>query len=423
MDIIFHGGAEQVGRSCIEVVSKETRVLLDAGLWITRHGPEFPTEIKDIQNIDGIIISHAHLDHTGALPLFEHYGIKCKVYANKETKEITKVLLKDSFKISLIEHSHVAYEKRDIGSIIARFEDVPYSEAKEVGSIRFMFLPSGHIPGSASVLLEAEGKKLLYSGDINTKESRLLKEAYTDFSDIDTLIIESTYGNRDHPDRMEEEKRFIKKVRETIARGGIALVPAFAVGRAQEILLLLEENKIEAPVYLDGMGRSIAEIFIENPGYIKDDKAFRKAVEKVRFVKDWKERNDVVKEPCVIITSSGMVNGGPALFYLKKIFRRTDSSIFLTGYQAKGTNGRMLIEEESAFIDGNLIHVDLEIDKFDFSAHSGKKELHEMILEIRPKRIIINHGDKKAMEDLESWCKSLGIETIIAKNDEVIRGG
>jgi len=114
MELIFHGGAGQVGRSCIEVRTNNTRLLLDAGLWITDKGAEFPTEIENIGEIDAVIISHAHLDHTGALPLFEHLGLRCKVFTNNETKTITKVLLKDSFKISRIQHVHVAYEKMDI---------------------------------------------------------------------------------------------------------------------------------------------------------------------------------------------------------------------------------------------------------------------------------------------------------------------
>lgn len=421
MELVFHGGASQVGRSCIELRTKKGKYILDAGLWITPHGPEFPEEINDIDKIDAVFLSHAHLDHVGALPLLEHYGLNCPIYANIETKLITKLLLKDSFKISRIEHSHIAYNKNDIEKVLKFFNNVPFNKLQKINDISFKFFKSGHIPGSASILIETEGKRLVYTGDINLEKSRLLDGADLSYGDVDILITEATYGIKYHDLREDEEERFLNSVVKTLDRGGSVLIPAFAVGRAQEILMILGDKDFSVPIYLDGMARNVCEMIIDNPEFIKDPKKLREVLDKVHFITSVEERDSVLNEKCIIISTSGMVNGGPVLYYLSRIWKNMKNSILLTGYQAEHTNGRMLVENGSAMIDGYLIKVKAEIQKFDFSAHSGRKELEEMILRIKPKKVIVQHGDKEAVQGLGHWIKDQGIEVYTPEIGEIIK--
>ncbi len=416
MELIFHGGAGQVGRSCIEVKTSKSRILLDAGLWITSHGAEFPTDIEKIDEIDAVIISHAHLDHTGALPRLKHQGLRCPIFANIETKKISKILLKDSFKISRIQHAHPGYGKDDIQSVMSQFRDIPFNKIEEFNDIKFKLIPSGHIPGSAAILIECEGERLLYTGDINSTETHLLKGANIQ-EDIDYLIIESTYGDRDHPNRKEQEQTFLNHVEKTIMRGGSVLIPAFAVGRAQELLLMLNDREFDVPIYLDGMARQIAELMSSYPSLVKDSGALRNAIEKCNFIRDRDQRSTILEKQCIIISTSGMVNGGPSLFYLGKLFNSEKNSILLTGYQAEGTNGKMLYDDGTVYIDGNLMHVKADIEKFDFSAHSGMQELHSVVLDLNPKLTIVQHGDKESIEKFAWWIGEQGLKSVVAEID------
>jgi putative mRNA 3-end processing factor len=420
VELIFHGAAEEVGRSCIELRARNSRVLLDAGLWIAEHGTEFPSNIDNIKMIDAVFLSHAHLDHTGSLPLFEHLGINCPIFSNTETKLMTKILLKDSFKISRVEHEHVAYKERDIEKTIGMFHDIRNREPHSYKDLLVTYFDAGHIPGSSSILIKNEGKTLLYTGDINTNETMLLKPADTDYGSVDYMITESTYGNRDHPNREEQKKEFIASIKKTLERGGKALIAAFAVGRAQEILMILDEAKIECPIYIDGMAKSITEIMINHPYSLKNGSALKKAAERAKFLTDDKERSEALSSPCVIISTSGMVNGGPILSYLKKLSMDSKSSIIMTGYQGKNTNGRMLIENGAAYLDGSLTRVKIEVLHYDFSAHSGMKELHDLVMKVKPKTLIIQHGDIDSVREFSEWCRRNNIDTIVAKRDQKI---
>jgi putative mRNA 3-end processing factor len=419
MKLIFHGGASQIGRSCIELITLEGRFLLDAGLWITKEGAEFPTEIKELNKIDAILISHAHLDHTGALPLLEHNGLKCNVYSTKGTKEISNLLLRDSFKISKLNHQHVVYNKCDINKIIDFFKEINFNEKINIKDITFSFYNSGHIPESACILIENKDKKLLYTGDINLNDTRLIKGANLNF-EVDYLITEATYGNREHPSRKEQEDLLKNKVIETIKRNGIALIPAFAVGRAQEIMLILEDLKLNIPIYLDGMAKQVSKMFLEHNDLLKEPTKYKEILNKIEFVESNEQREILIKKPCIIITTSGMVSGGPVMFYLERLFNDNKNSIILTGYQSEETNGRNISEKNYFILDGVEKKINMNILHLDFSAHSGLKELKEMILKLKPRKVIVQHGDKEAIENLCLWIKEQGIIALSPNtNDEI----
>lgn len=401
MRIQFLGAAKEVGRSCIII---DDKYMLDAGLKLTDEGSEYPLEYNT-EKIKAVFIGHAHLDHTGALPLFNHLGLKCSIYCTKMTKLLTKILLRDSFHIGLLEKQHPAYTKDNINNVMSFMQNIRYDKEYAEGDVKFTYIYAGHIPGSASILIEFGGKRILYTGDINFINTELMDGANYALDNIDIMISESTYGDRDHPKREKEEKDFLDKVQETVERGGSVLIPAFSVGRAQEVMLMLRKIRINAPVYLDGMAKEVTDILLDMPEYIKDGNALKNAAKKVEYVRDRKDRENIVRSQGVFITTSGMLEGGPVMDYLKYFYHDEKNSILLTGFQTQHCNGRMLLDEGKIIVDGNVLKVKCEVAKFDFSAHSGRVELIKLINSINPKHLVLQHGDKEAVEALELYFK------------------
>jgi putative mRNA 3-end processing factor len=416
MEIVFHGAAGEVGRSCIAI---DDAFLLDAGLKITEHGTEYPTYL-DVQKIQAVFLSHAHLDHTGALPVFNHAGLKCPVYATLMTKATTEVLLQDSFHIELITHTHPGYGKENILNILQHFHDVEYNELLTISKdLQVQFMDAGHIPGSSSVLLNYKKKKILYTGDMNWQPTLLIDSAkYTVQPDV--MITESTYGDRKHPDRKESETRFIEAIQEVLNKGGSVLLPSFAVGRAQELMILLKNSAVTCPIYLDGMAKKITDLCATNPKYVRSLKDLQEAQKRVQYVMSENDRKHIMHEPCIVITTSGMVTGGPVMDYMKMMFFEPKHGLFLTGYQGEGTNGRLLLQERCAYVDGKKVQWKGRIEQFDFSAHAGQDELVEAVQRMKPKILILNHGDDVALQAFADKVKRIVPKVIIAKIDQKI---
>ncbi|MFP4403402.1 MAG: MBL fold metallo-hydrolase [Candidatus Woesearchaeota archaeon] len=401
MKFEFFGGANEVGRSCIKV---DGRFLLDSGLKITEEGSEYPL-IHDCIDIEAVFLSHAHLDHTGALPLLNKKGLSCPIFCNLMTKETSKILLKDSYKIELINKQFPIYTKENLYSILGYMNIIKNENIYDFKDIKFSFHYSAHIPGSAYVFLEINDKKILYTGDFNTLDTKLLKASKPNFSNIDYMICETTYGDRNHPNRKEEEKKFLDKISKTLKNGGNVLIPAFAVGRAQEIILILASRNFKVPIYLDGMAKKVSNLYKNKSEYISNHEKYCKSLSNVKYVKSWKEREQIAKTQSIIITTSGMLDGGPVIDYLKYFFHNSKNSILLTGYQGDGTNGKLLVDEGRVFIDGNRIKVQCNLEKFDFSAHAGKNEIIELIKKANPKNLFLQHGDREALKSIEDEFK------------------
>ena len=263
MEIIFRGGALEVGRSCIEIKTDKSKILLDCGVKLGKE-IEYPILNDSIRDVDKVFISHAHLDHSGALPLLFHKKVDIPVITTELSKKLIKILLKDMVKIAEMENRNIAYSNHDVKEVMRHTIPLNYHEKKYYKDFSYELFSAGHIPGSASILLEYSNKTVLYTGDIKLRDTRLTKGADLSYikDDIDVLIIESTYGNSIHPDRKAVEKAFIEKIKEVLFRGGIALIPVFAVDRAQEILLILNDYKIDAPIYLDGMAVEVTKLML-----------------------------------------------------------------------------------------------------------------------------------------------------------------
>ncbi|MEA3254609.1 MAG: MBL fold metallo-hydrolase [Candidatus Altiarchaeota archaeon] len=409
----FYGGAREVGRSCILLEHKGYGVLMDCGIKLNPLSyPRLP------DHVDSMILSHAHLDHSGMVPaLYKRDGPP--VYATDLTFEISHLLQRDSMKINKLRKERSVYSSREMRRMQGAEVDVTYGvERKLTDEISFKLLDAGHIPGSASILLQAGEHRVLYTGDIQTNNSRLLKGA-TDIPHADVLLIESTYGDRIHPDRKELEKIFLDTVDETLSRGGTALVPAFAVGRSQEMLLILD--KIDYPVYLDGMSKTVTSLFLQYSGYLRDAEGLQEAANRARWVENNSERKKAVSKPSVIVTTSGMLTGGPVMQYLHHLHRDEKSSILLTGYQVEGTNGRLLMDEDYV-IDpwGNKkLRVDMMKHQFDFSAHAGRRSLEKIVKKVDPGIVIVVHGDEDVSLSFAEWLKESRETYVPSIGDEV----
>ena len=400
MKLKFLGGAGEIGRIAIYVKTRKTKLLLDYGVMLN-HEPGFPMHVPP-KDVDAIILTHAHLDHSGAIPIF-HISDNIPVYGNDLTFELAHVLLSDFIHLS---GYYIPFEYIDVQSMLKSCIHKNYNEEFKIKGAKLKFLNAGHIPGSLQVLIEAERKRILYTGDINTIDTRLLKAAEKDYGELDALIIESTYADQDHPDRIELEKYFISRVREVVEGGGVALIPAFALGRCQEIICILRAYNFEYPVIVDGMAREINRILVRYLEYLRKPDLFLEAVRNVRIIRGKKERKRILREPCVIVSPAGMLKGGPSAFYARRIANDERSAIFLVSFQIPGTPGRELLETGRFPVNSGVKKVKAQVEHFDFSSHAGMSGLHQLIRELKgDPDVYVVHGAEGNCAKLAKWIK------------------
>jgi putative mRNA 3-end processing factor len=390
-------------------------VLLDYGIK-TGDTPAYPLNSMEPKVV---LVSHGHLDHCGAVPNLMYQNPD--VFMTPPTAEFTSMLGKDTLKLAESTLSGVSpFDPDDLQKLARRTNKIDYNVPFKSYGYRICFYDAGHIPGASSIFLESEsGESLFYTGDFNIEETRLVPGA-AEFPEADTLIIESTYFGEDHIPRNETEERFIESVTETVDRGGTALIPAFAIGRTQEILMLLDAHGIRA--YVDGMGRDVYKILKKYPEYLKNpellDRAFGRAVP----VKD-QHRDSILKEPSVIVTTAGMLNGGPVLYYLSRLYKDPKSKVLLTGYQVEGTNGRLALDHGLIETRGDILRLKPKVEQYDFSAHSGDSELKKVVKDFCKKgteRVFVMHGDKT--ESFAQWIsEEIGVDAYSPANGHYFR--
>jgi len=406
MELRFLGACSEVGRSAVALRAGGKCVLMDYGVLLDDE-IGFPAHIP-AKEVDAILLTHAHLDHSGLIPLFYiRNGIP--VHAVEPTFKFSDLLIKDFLHLS---GYYLPYEYVDLKGMMGHAVGHRYSEPFEINGIEVTFLNAGHIPGSCQILIEAEGKRLLYTGDFNTKPSRLLSGADRAPSDLDAIVIESTYANEDHPDREELEKEFVSRCREVVERGGTVLVPAFGVGRSQEVLLILEAHGFDYPVYVDGMALDAIELLAGHPESLRDFELFERAVRNARWINDWRERRLAVKTPSVIISPAGMLKGGAAVFYMESISQDERNAIYLVSFQIPGTPGSILLDKKRFVIKGRERKVLAEVDKFAFSSHCGRSDLETTLSKLDGRaKVFVVHGAEGNCERLASWASGeLGLE-------------
>ena len=235
------------------------------------------------------------------------------------------------------------------------------------------------------------------------------------------MIMESTYADEDHTERQELEKNFVTEVTDVVERGGTVLVPAFGVGRSQEIACVLAAHHFEYPVTIDGMAREASKLMMNYPQYLRDHKLFMTTMHSLDWVEGWRDRRNALKSPGVIISPAGMLKGGPAMFYTSKLGKKAHNAIFLVSYQIPGTPGKELLEKGICVIDGKMRKVKARVKHFDFSSHCGAGELKEAVKRLGGKpKIFVVHGAEGNCEHFAKWIKSdLGLEAVAPRTGDM----
>ena len=243
---------------------------------------------------------------------------------------------------------------------------------------------------------------------MNTEKTSLMIESdIFNFRDIDILITECTYGNREHQDRDKSKEDFLEEIEKTLKKGGSVLLPVFGVGRSQEILMALSKLKSMPEIYIDGMTRKLTPLIFEsNDPYVKDKELLKQMYEKAKIVDDPRKREIIAKKKgVVILTTSGMVQGGPVMSYIPKMLTQSDNSCLFSGFQARGTNGRLILEDKIFYVNHQKHFVKANVKNFDFSAHLGQDQIFKMIEKVMPKNLILQHGDEDAIGEVERYVK------------------
>jgi putative mRNA 3-end processing factor len=406
MDLRFLGGAGEVGRSAILV---DDRLLLDFGL-LAGNPPLYPVDTPDVE---AVVVSHGHLDHAGAVPSLLKGRDPPDIHWTPPTGYFARTLAEDTLKLH--EHSpNCPFTKEEVLRIGEVEQRHGFGEPFEAAGFEVTFFEAGHIPGSAHVLVDDGETRFLYTGDFHTGRGdevasdangheapvsgQRLVSPSTARPDADVVLCESTYANVDHDERRAVERRWAEDVRTTLQQGGSVVVPAFAIGRTQELLLVADAHDVTP--FVDGMGAKITRALKNYPEFVRDPEALRRATSNARFVggdgpgygRDG-QRERIVQNRNVVVTTSGMLSGGPAMTYVPAIRTNPTNRITMTGYQVEGTPGRDLLERGRCELNGRVVPVSAQYDLYDFSAHADREGLREFLGAYKEAEILVNHGD------------------------------
>ncbi|MDW3625279.1 MAG: beta-CASP ribonuclease aCPSF1 [Nitrososphaeraceae archaeon] len=447
------GGVKQVGRSCFIVMTSESKIMLDCGINPGENNaidayPRIDWFDFKLEDLDAIIISHAHIDHQGFLPTLFKYGYDGPVYCTEPTLPLMNLLQLDSVKISQNNGVYCPYEIRDINEIIKHCITLPYGKPTDISPDTTITLNNaGHIMGSATVHLNISGAhNILYSGDYKYAKTQLLDSAVSNYPRVETLITESTYGASSDlmPDQRVVYNSFTENINQTLTNGGKVLIPVPAVGRAQEIMLVLDKEMkegrlIEAPIYIEGMISEASAIHMSYAHYLGQE--VRRSVsqginpfqsEYFTVVNGWGKRDEVLKDqnPAIIMATSGMLEGGPSVEYFKEIATKENNKMIFVSYQINGTLGRRVLDgntNEVSMMEKNgkvkVIPLKCKTQKIDgFSGHSDFNQILNFVSRIKPKRVLVNHGERTKSENTASTIyNKLGIRSSVPDNREILK--
>jgi uncharacterized protein len=449
----FLGGARQVGRSCLLLQTPESRILLDCGVDPASEDEPYPyleAPEFDIKELDAVIVSHAHMDHSGFVPYLFKFGYRGPVYCTPPTRDIMSLLQLDMIKIQKNEGKEPLYTTEDIKEAVKHTVTIDYEEVSDITpDVRITFYNAGHMLGSAMVHLHIGNglHNFVYTADIKYAKSNMLSPAVTNFPRVESMTLESTYGGKENvmPNPKEADDQLAEHIIETMKNNGKVLMPVLGSGRAQEVIVLLDkimrEGKLpnDVPIYIDGMVWDITAIHTAYPEYLnstvrqlifhKDSNPFMR--ENIKRVGSQKERKDVIEYggPCVILATSGMLTGGPSVEYFKQLAENPKNLLIFTSYQGENTLGRRVQrgDKEINFQMGQkieTIRVNIQIEKLEVTGHSDRKELMAFVQHCnpKPKKIMVVHGEVSRCLDLaRSVYATTKIETIAPRNLEVVR--
>lgn len=427
MDYVFLGGAGEVGSSCLLLSVAGRYLLFDCGIRVNRSGtdslPDLALLTESAPTLDAIFVSHAHADHIGALPLAHSAYPTAPIYATLATQRLGAVMLNNAVRVMETEADGALFTETAVDTTLARIQTLPMGEWIDLWEgWRVLFIRSGHILGAVSICLHTPEGTFFYSGDVSSFHQKTIDgldvETLAALAAPDFMVCEGTYGDGLHPSRTEEEMKLAKAVADVIQDGGSVLIPSFALGRAQEILLILRDAMTSQnipifPVITDGLVNSICAVYeslTESLG-TKLQKHIANARQPVFFYKNFSrarlgEQEAILKNetPKCIIASSGMLTGGASVTYAKGLAAHAKNAIFLSGYQDAESPGRKLQELQSGdtltFADGTGVDVKCRVERFHLSAHSDQGQLVAFIKSVNPKAVALVHGENVALAAL-----------------------
>ena len=436
VSLLTLGGFGQVGRSCMLLTTPDSKVLIDCGV---NPGARTPAEAYprldwaniSLDELDAVVIGHAHLDHTGFLPVLTKYGYKGPIYCTEPTLPMMNLIQLDAIKVAGAQGRTPMYAERDVHQIMRQTIGLSYGTVTDISpDIKLVLANAGHILGSASCHFHIGNgdHNFVYSGDIKYGKSMLLESADTRFPRVETLLVESTYGAKEdiQPTREEVETAFIKSVNEILKGGGKVLIPIPAVGRAQELMMVIDKymksgQLTESPVFMEGMIQEATAIHEAHPEYLErslkqkiletDDNPFDS--EYFTNIEHADGRDEPLREdsPCIVIATSGMLEGGPVLEYFRNFAPDKKNKILFVSYQVNGTLGRRVMDgARQVTIMGRegkveVVTINCGTEKLEgFSGHSDYNQLMSYVQRLRPKlrRVLVNHGERRKSQNLSS---------------------
>ncbi len=420
------GAFQEIGRSAVLVETQESRVLLDTGVnpsvsFGERMYPKLDIDQLRLDDLDAVVVTHAHLDHCGMVPYLFKYGYEGPVYVTPPTRDVMALMQLDLLDVAEKEGRPLPYSAKEVRKELLHTITLDYEEVTDIApDIRLTFYNAGHILGSAMAHLHiGDGlHNVVYTGDFKYARTRLLDRATSEFPKVDTLIMETTYGAQVQTSREESEEELVRVIQNTINRGGKVLIPVLAVGRGQEMMLVINDamknKKIpEVPVYVTGLFDEVTAIHTAYPEWLsrevrdsilyKDENPFVSDV----FKRIEGYREDIAQgEPSIILATSGMLNGGPAVEFFKALAPDPRNSIVFVSYQAEGTLGRKVRDGASEVQvinrDGRVENITIRMERYaidGFSGHSDKRQLLNFLRDLtpKPKNIVLNHGEASSI--------------------------
>lgn len=446
------GCCRQVGRAAFLLTTPQSKVLIDCGESPGATGAASSPylhvpEIYPFSTLDAVVLTHAHLDHTAYVPLLYRYGYDGPVYTTPATRDLAAMLQLDYLDVNNKEDKAPPYSSNEVREFVKHTITLGYGDVTDIApDLKLTLHNAGHILGSAIAHFNVGNGlyNIAFTGDLYYAKSRLFNPAVSQFPRLEALVMESTYGGSEDfsPSRADAEAHLCEVISETLSRGGKALIPAFAVGRSQELMLALEEGirnkKLPAcKIYLDGMIKEATAMHTAYPEYLNNDlrnQIFRDnynpfLAECFEQVDSYEKRQEVIfsKDPCVIISTSGMLNGGPVLDYLSNLAESEKNTLIFVGYQADGTYGRRIQKgwrEVPMGKKGSII-INMEVQTVEgFSGHADRKQLMNYVQYIQPKpeRVFTIHGEESKTIDLASSIyKKYHIQTVSPQNLETYR--
>ena len=450
------GSYGEVGRAMHLVTTNESRVIVDCGAKPGREETSMPyfsaPELLPLEKIDAVVITHAHLDHIGMLPVLFKYGYRGPVYCTPPTRDLMVLLQLDFIKVSQSEGRSPAYTLEDVQTMMLHVVDVDWNKTTDIApDIKMTLYNAGHILGSSSVHMHiGEGlHNLVFSGDIKYEKSWLYDAANVRFPRVESLVLESTYGGTKsfQPSRLEATQELQDMMKRVLGRGGKVFCPVFAVGRSQELMIAIDQlfksgDCEPVPVWLDGMIQEATAIHAMHPDYLnqelrqsvlKDDESNPFSSKWFRKVESRDQRESIINNPrpCIVLATSGMMSGGPIIEYLRNWCGERLNTLCFVGYQAEGTLGRRLRDgfKDVPISDGgrgtDMVRVECDLVIIDgMSGHSDRRQLMEYVNQMNPKPrfIILHHGDAKIANQFKQGLReTYRIRTVTPSNLETLR--